>query len=189
MLGDEKRGRVLNTLSKSGQSGFTLVELLIGVAVLAILITFAMPNLRTWTVNIQIRNAAESAQNGLQRARGEAVARNTNVEFAFLGDNTSTAWEVRLPGAVDPIDSRTSKEGSVAVSRTITPVGATTVTFNNFGLLTANSDASATITMVEFDAVELDPNLSRELDVVIAAPNGNVRMCDPHAHPDSLTKC
>ena len=190
MLDAEERGRVLSDLSQIRQAGFTLVELLIGIAVLAILITVAMPNFRSWTLNSQIRNAAESFRNGLQRARGEAVSRNTNVELAILGGDTSTAWEVRLPGSA-VIDSRASSEGSRLVKRTVTPAGATTVTFSNLGRLTANSGAAAAFTLVEFD---LDPailevRLSRELRVMVVGPAGSVRMCDPNAAPGSLSVC
>lgn len=189
----------MNVFSKIRQSGFTLVELLIGVVMLAILVTFAMPNFRTWTLNSQIRNAAESIQNGLQRARGEAVARNTNVEFALLGNDAScfdavtlisstcSSWEVRLPGSA-VIDSRSSSEGSKLVRRTVTPAGATTVTFNSLGLLTGNSGAAAAITMVELDSTELASSVSRELDIMIT-PIGSVRMCDPHAPAHSMGAC
>ncbi len=180
---------MLSDLSQIRQAGFTLVELLIGIAVLGILISIAMPNFRSWTLNSQIRNAAESFQNGLQRARGEAVSRNTNVELAILGGDTSTAWEVRLPGSA-VIDSRGSSEGSRSVKRTVTPAGATTVTFSNLGRLATVSGVVA-ISMVEFDLdpAILETRLSRELRVMVVGPAGNVRMCDPNADPDSLSAC
>lgn len=177
----------MSAYSRARRSGFTLVELLIGVAVLSILLTIAVPNFRTWTVNSQIRNAAESVQNGLQRARAEAVARNANVEFSFVGDSASTSWEVRLPdGTV--IDARPGSEGSKAVKRKVAPLGAKTLTYNNFGLPTANSGAAAAFTLVELDSTELDPDLSRELNIVIV-PGGSVRMCDAHAQADSPSAC
>lgn len=66
-------------------SGFTLIELLIGIAVLAIVITAGMPGFRQWIQNTHIRNASESVLNGMQRARAEAVSRNTNVAFTLGG--------------------------------------------------------------------------------------------------------
>ena len=66
-----------------------MIEMMIGVALLGILFGLAAPNFKAWLMNSRIRNAAESIQNGLQRARAEAVAQNTNVEFVLVGTNSS----------------------------------------------------------------------------------------------------
>lgn len=81
---------MLNARLKSQHLGFTLVELMIGITILAILLGLAVPSFGTWFQNIQIRNAAESITNGLQRARAEAVARNTTVRFQFTTNLSST---------------------------------------------------------------------------------------------------
>lgn len=185
MLDHEKRGCVLNAFIKPGRLGFTLIELLIGIVIMGILLSLAMPNFKTWLQNTQIRNAAESIQNGLQRARAEAVGRNTNVEFVL---GTGSSWVVKLAGGAD-IESRPSSEGSKDVAVTVTPAGATTVTFNNFGgVLAANADASAPFTQVELDSSVLAAADSLELRVTIGL-GGNVRMCDPNAPVGSPRAC
>lgn len=190
----------MSTFPKIKQLGFTLIELMIGVTVLAILLSVAIPNFQNWILNSQIRNAAESIQNGLQRARGEAVARNANVEFSLLDtdatcfdavtliSSTCSSWVVKLPGSA-VIDSRLSSEGSIKVKRTVTPAGATTATFNNFGILATNSGAAATLTQIQLDSTQLAPAVNRSLLVKITAPGGNVRMCDPNAPSSSLSAC
>lgn len=163
---------MLNASLKSRHLGFTLVELMIGITILAILLGLAAPSFQTWLTNIQIRNAAESIANGLQRARAEAVTGNTNVAFA-LGVDSS--WTVSVVTTATVIESRASTEGSRSVTRTVFPVGATTVTFNNFGLVVANADASASLTQVDLAA----PGGSQNLRVTIGV-GGNTRMCDPN---------
>jgi len=175
----------LNTRLKSGSSGFSLIELLIGIAIMAILAGLAMPSFQAWLQNTQIRNAAESIQNGLQRARAEAVGRNTNVEFV-LGAGSS--WVVQLPDGTN-IESRPSNEGSRDVTVAVTPLGATTVTFNNFGgVLANNADASVPFTQVDLDSSVLAAAESQELRVTIGL-GGNVRMCDPNASAPSPRAC
>lgn len=174
---DREQGRfVLSAFPKSRHLGFSLVELMIGVAILAILAGLALPSFQTMLQNSQIRNAAESVTNGLQRARAEAVARNTKVAFAL---GTDSSWTVSVVTPASVIESRDRKEGSKNVTRTalavdlITP--ATTITFNNFGGIVANADASATLARVDLAAVGGNQNLRVTIGV-----GGNARMCDPN---------
>jgi len=179
----------LNTRLKHGSSGFSLIELMIGIAIMAILAGLAMPSFQAWLQNTQIRNAAESVQNGLQRARAEAVGRNTNVEFV-LGAGSS--WVVQLPDGTN-IESRPSSEGSKDVTVMVFPIAVpplTTVTFNNFGgvVQPINADGTAPFTQVDFDSSMLAAAESQELRATIGL-GGNVRMCDPNAPIGSPRAC
>ncbi|MEO6117584.1 MAG: GspH/FimT family pseudopilin [Methylotenera sp.] len=168
---------MLTAVSKNNSLGFSLVELMIGVAILAIIASIALPNFQAMLQNSQIRNAAESVANGLQKARAEAVSRNTNVTFILGADaiGTYSAWTVNVVNPASTIDSRSSNEGSNKVTRTVLPANATTITFNNFGGVVVNADASASLNQVNFSAVGGD----RSLRVTIGA-GGNTRMCDPN---------
>ncbi len=62
-------------------SGLSLIELMVGLAILAFLLFLAMPNFSAWMRNAKIRTAANSVINGLNMARAEAVRRNVPVRF------------------------------------------------------------------------------------------------------------
>lgn len=162
----------MNTLPKAKPLGFSLIELMIGITIMAILLGVAMPSFQTWLRNTQIRNAAEAITNGLQRARAEAVSRNTNVTFALGADSS---WTISVVTPATAIESRPSTEGSQNVTRTVLPAGATTITFNNFGGVVANADGSASLTQVDLAAVGGNQNLRVTIGV-----GGNARMCDPN---------
>jgi len=68
----------------SMQRGFTLVELMIGIAIVGLSLVMAAPSFSSWIQSTQIRTAAEAVQNGLQLARGEAVRRNTQISFQLV---------------------------------------------------------------------------------------------------------
>lgn len=160
------------TTFKKPSFGFSLVELMVGIAVLAILLSIAVPSFRAMIVNSQVRNASESIANGLQKARAEAVARNTNVSFV-LGANaagTYTSWTVNQVSDGTVIESRDSSEGSSNVTRTVAPANATTVTFNSLGRVID----VAPLTQVNLTATDSTKSLSVTIGV-----GGNVRMCDP----------
>ena len=67
-------------MKRSGR-GFSLVELLITLAIMGILLALAAPSYQLWISNTRIRTTAESIQNGLQLARAEAVRRNDQIRF------------------------------------------------------------------------------------------------------------
>jgi type IV fimbrial biogenesis protein FimT len=172
-------------------AGFTLIELLTALAVLGVLVSLGLPSFLQMLRNAEIRAAAESVSNGLQRARAEAVSRNTKVQFVL---GTGTAWTVDYvtkPVPTDPpIDSRESNEGSqnTTVSSSLAADGvtaATTITFNQLGqALPVNADASLPLAQVNFVAT----GASQGLRVTIGA-GGSARVCDPNFVPPHLRAC
>lgn len=170
----------------SAQRGVTLAEMLIGIAILGILMAVGLPSYQGWIQNTQIRTAAESVLNGLQLARHEAVRRNLNVQLV-LGAQSS--WTISVPSTAEQIQARTYGAGSKNVTVTPTPGAATTITFSALGRVTANADASAAITQLDFDVPTsiLSAAESRDLRIVIGA-GGNVRMCDPNVTDVSDTR-
>lgn len=168
--------------------GFSLVELMIGVAVLAIVMSIAFPSFNAMLKNSQIRNAAESIQNGIQMARAEAVKRNIPVQFDLRG--TNSAWTICVqpsPAASCPatdntttIQSRAVDEGSSS-NITIATTDAAPFVFNSFGAMSSPVPASNGLVgvTVDLNTSTLSAAESRELRVNIGA-GGNIRMCDPN---------
>lgn len=167
------------------ERGVTLVEIAIGLAIVALTLAIGTPMMADWLQNLQIRNAAEAIQNGLQLARGEAVRRNTNVEFILSSPGTAggTGWTVRTVGTGTVLQSKPDGEGSAKAVLSVTPGGANTVTFNGFGRMPTtppnNDDGSAFMTQIDVDSSVLAAADSRELRVLIGS-GGQIRMCDPN---------
>jgi type IV fimbrial biogenesis protein FimT len=184
---------VLNAKAKSRLRGFTLIEMMIAIVVMAILTAVAMPYFRAMLLNAQIRNAAESINNGLQRARAEAVIRGTpgGVTFSLRPAvaNDATSWDViENTAPVNPIETRLSKEGSRDVIRTVFPAGAALVTFDSTGRTMANPDGSATLSTVNLTLPTTLLSASQDLNVTVNF-DGLVRMCDPHVPAPSPRAC
>jgi type IV fimbrial biogenesis protein FimT len=185
----------LKTHTKSGLSGFSLVEMMIGLVIVGVLVGIAMPPFRALLINTEIRNAAESIQNGLQRARAEAITRGTTLGVTFAlsppvpGDATSWIVSVNdLP--VKVIDSRLSSEGSRDVTRFTFPAAAALVTFDSTGRPMANPDGSATLSSISLNVPPsvLSPAEAQNLDVKINF-DGQIRMCDPNVFSPNPRAC
>ena len=188
---------MLSPYAKLKQFGFSLVEMMVAILIIGILAAVAVPNFRTWMINSQIRNAAESISNGLQRARAEAVARNTNVAFSLsMASPQDSSWYVYMVTPASGIDSRLSNEGSNNVSLTVTPTGSTTVTFNNYGnALWTNPGSSvpatgAAVPSAPFTKVDVNAaGGTKNLRVEIVLPSNVIKMCDPAAASTSPSSC
>ena len=174
--------------------GFTLVELLVVVAVIGLVMLLALPNVSTWLQNTQIRNAAEATVSGLQIARTDALRRNRQVRFSFVdtldaGCSLSAAgssWVVSLADptgkcdvdasdTVDPftVQKHSGQDGSP--NATINS-SADTVTFGGLGA--ALAAVQITVANPAGGACQTAAGPMRCLQVNVSA-SGSVRMCDP----------
>jgi len=194
MLAHEKGRFVLNASRKS--FGFKMVELMIAITIIAIATTLGIHSFRVWIQNTQIRNAAESVQNGMQKAKAEAVVRNTNVAFVLTGvtPGWASSWQVIQVNTAELIDSRSGSEGSKNVTAkgyastdAAVTTASTTITFSSLGTVVANAPASPTLRRVELDSTVLAAADSHNLRVTVGTGvvGSNVRMCDPNLNAGS----
>lgn len=182
--------------------GFSLVELLVVVAVLGLVLMLGLPNIAIWLQNTQIRNSAEATMTGLQLARAEALRRNRNVRFSLVDTldsacNLTTSgrnWIVSLADpssncgenpsdTVDPfiVQKRSGLDGSPDV---VPAASDTSVNFNGLGSASSINPAIAGgVWQINFSnpaggACQAAAGPMRCLRVVVNS-SGSVRMCDP----------
>jgi prepilin-type N-terminal cleavage/methylation domain-containing protein len=75
------------------QRGFTLVEMLIVVAIVAIMAAVSLPSIGTYIRNYKIKGATSEVAGELQSARSKAVMTNTNRGVSFVAvDADSYRW-------------------------------------------------------------------------------------------------
>jgi type IV fimbrial biogenesis protein FimT len=81
----------------SGHGGFTLVELITAVAVLAVLVALAVPNFNDATLSARLNGFANNLVASAQVARSEAIKRNSTITLCASSDGATCAvsggWE------------------------------------------------------------------------------------------------
>jgi type IV fimbrial biogenesis protein FimT len=167
-------------MRRRAPQGFTIIEILIAISVLAVLIGLGVVSFGEWLQNQQIRAAGDAAQNGLQLARAEVIRRNLTVRFVLGPD---TGWTVSESASGATIQARSHEEGTRNAVAATQPDGATTVTFMPLGSVTTNLDASPALSQIDFSnasggACRSAGGPMRCLRVVVT-PGGSTRMCDP----------
>lgn len=194
------------------QRGMTLIELLIGLALVAMLILMAVPSFTTAAHNRQIRSAADAIQNGLTLARTEALRRNRTVKFEIAG---AGGWSV----GCDPVDAtvvdgeencpavlqtRNAGDGSAnavlanvqldaAGAEVGTPVFTGALRFTALGRMTPDTlpgghRAVFRVTNPNGGACQSAGGEMRCLNVMVTS-SGQVRMCDPAAAAGDPRAC
>ena len=153
-------------------TGVTLIELLIGMAIVAILVTMGLPSFTTWMQNRQLRSAAESIQTGLQLARGEAVKRNTFVGFTMAGPDSS--WSVDVMNPPQQVQSRSGAEGTPQAQIATTN---STIIFNGLGKTSLAAGAVIQVNNPTGGACKPGGDMNC-LNVTVSV-GGQVKMCDP----------
>jgi type IV fimbrial biogenesis protein FimT len=108
------------------QRGFTLVELMVTLAILGVAFSLALPSFNIWIQNTRIRTTAEAISAGLRLAKSEAVGRNRGVRFQ-LTDTLTSSCALSATGSnwvIDLIDASSDSVASncdKAISDTIAP--------------------------------------------------------------------
>jgi type IV fimbrial biogenesis protein FimT len=190
---------------RRGQRGFSLIELVIAITIVALLLLVAVPAMQTWVSDARVRTAAESFQNAVRLAQAEAVKRSrTAVVMLTDGEPkldatpaaNGTRWVVRL------LERKTSdseeeslfvRGGGEASSGEVTVGGdISLICFNAFGQQTtiarADTGVDAACEASDDTAVSFARSGGRTLKVLVSL-GGKVRLCDAQktfsdSHPD-----
>jgi type IV fimbrial biogenesis protein FimT len=164
--------------------GFTLIELMIALAIFGFLIMLAGPQLGKFMANSQIRNAAEAMLNGVQQAQSTAIRGNTLARLVVDKTTGTGGWQVlqtidgvEPAGLPNPIQIYKLHDGAPKTNVTSIPGDATQITFDGLGRIVPNVDASPTLACLKVT----DPSGSRNLNVAISNTGTGIgtKMCDP----------
>ncbi|MDB5872866.1 MAG: type 4 pilin N-terminal cleavage/methylation protein [Ramlibacter sp.] len=188
-------------LGSARQRGFNMIEVAVTMAILGVLMAAVLPSVSEYIRNTHVRSIAESAQNGLQRARAEALRRNKVVTFWLVSPSTaapldnscavssaSASWVISLD---DPTGKCDIAPSLTVAPRTVEAYGAGQGA-NGITIAGLASDGTTAASSVSFNgygqALQTGQPLSR-IDVshsntgarrlrIQISTSGGVRMCD-----------
>ena len=95
---------------KPGNAGFSVMEIMVALAIGGILTAMAVPNFNDMREGYRLRAATYDVFTALQRARSEAVKKNNNYRFSLVDDSTySVHDDTDNDGVVDAGETVTQK--------------------------------------------------------------------------------
>ena len=105
-------------------AGFTLIELMVTIVVVAIFASLAAPSFRQMIATQRVRSAASAITESLWLARSEAIKRNTDVSFSF--SNVADGWQVMAGGTAIHAQDALPAVSSTDAAYTFNPYGRVT---------------------------------------------------------------
>lgn len=123
-------------------AGFTMTELLVAIAITAILAAIAVPAFSQLTASQRAKTVSAELFQSLLKTRSEAIKRNANVTVSFVSGGWVNGWQVLDPAnAANILDSRGAASG-------VTISGPSGVTYRPSGRVQGTSAPSFLVTAV-----------------------------------------
>jgi prepilin-type N-terminal cleavage/methylation domain-containing protein len=182
-MGVPRPNRVDRPLGKNPrEGGFTLIEIMIVVAIIGVVSAIAVPSYVQWNARYQLRQATSELQTNLLLARMSARNRNTPVTATFIKAADGT-YSYNFGGGLAPTDlPRSVTGGSMILVTGLGPPPATIVTdfassgsgtlgtimFSQQGVRIAGGVGTQTVTLQSAQGVTYS---------VAVAPSGKVNWC------------
>jgi type IV fimbrial biogenesis protein FimT len=182
------------------ERGFSMIELMVGLAVFGVLLAVGLPSLQAYSMNNRLLTTAQSFVSGIQTARTEAIRRNTPVQFLMTDStvvtdpnnatpsSTGKNWIVFVPnptGVPEVVDSKAAEGAAATVAVSMVDAASSAVssiTFNSFGGSSLGSVATLSVTPVDASTCN---SASSHSDIrcvnVVVTPGGRSQLCDPAA--------
>lgn len=193
------------TTPLSLQRGITMMEVMVTVAIIAIMMAVGAPTLARWMQNNQIKTSAQNVLNGLQLARGEAVRRNARVQFTLTDKAGTTGWSVGCLTVTATCEANI-QIGSATDGGETVRLGASTATLTGADYTTpikagSGMTGAASVTFTAFGQADPTTNNITRIDVtsatdasarrlVIRIPDGgSPLLCDPGLPAGNSQSC
>lgn len=182
------------------ENGFTLVELMVTLAVLAIIATLAVPSMTSSFDKQRVIEAAEDLYNNIQQARSESITRFVPTYINFSDGNATAGWQSgtswqygisQTPGCDPTITVNTNASACYLIIDNgdgVTNAAADHVLFrytnSNYSDVTITSVTDMSITFLpqrgtaDASTITLKSADGRQMQVVVSAL-GQVSICSP----------
>ena len=139
------------TLLRRAQIGFTIIELMTVMVVVAILATIGAPSLRDMMIRARVRTVSSDVYASLVFTRSEAIKRNTTVTLApVVANDWTSGWTVKT-GPVGSVITLETKDAPASV----TWAAPASIVFTGNGRTAGAANVVFTVRSTEYPSVPM----------------------------------
>lgn len=168
------QGRIRGGANRSPSRGFTLVEVMVVIAIVGILASIAVPGFRDMIAGQKVRGVANDLYAALLYARSEAMKRNGQVSVVRPAGGWADGWTVQFTSGTLTLQSQTVDSVSVTVTG---PAAASVIYGGNGRPLAASAGASFRVYATGIAARCITLNLSGMPDVKVDTDGNPANGC------------
>ena len=127
-------------------SGFTLIELMVTIAVLAIIVSIAAPSMSTQLANQRVKSTSSIIESALKEAKAESIIRRQNIDVIYNSASNPKTIVLQSSSGVELFTYNINDQNTVAITTMSTPpIALTTVTFQPNKLIAGDDEISYSI--------------------------------------------
>lgn len=155
------------TTSKSREAGFTLIELMVTMAIAAVLLMVAVPSLNTYRRNAELTSITNTLVASINTARGEALKRGLSAMVVPI--NNGSVWTA---GWVVFVDTDSSRDYDATKDTLVFTQSATA----SYIAIDPRNAANASASQIRFDASGYPrgpSNMAGNSTVVVSRTDGS----------------
>jgi len=169
----------------SGQQGFTLIEMMIVIAIIAIVMSLAVPSFNEFFEKNRLKRAAEETYGLVTKARAEGVIRDTRMYVSVDTDEWCLGYATAI--GCDCTETVLTEADACAVSIAGTPVRQV-VSGSNFTGVTMTAGSNVSFNHIKGTAANGSVTLVADawsLKITVSTV-GRVRICAPSASKTTM---
>jgi prepilin-type N-terminal cleavage/methylation domain-containing protein len=108
--------------TKTRTRGFTLVELLVVIGIIAVMAAISLPNISGFIRSNRVRSAQDQVAGAIQKARSRAIALNSQWGVSFIIESPSVYW-VHVEDPQPPVAALPAQSGRQPLNSAAFPCG------------------------------------------------------------------
>jgi type IV fimbrial biogenesis protein FimT len=151
--------------------GFTLTEMVVALAIIAIMLTLAAPSYTDLIQQIRLANATTALHDAMNLARFEAIKRNSRVELVARKGSWKNGWDVMAGDQI--IFGHEALHEDIHVTSTFLNKSNPYIAYGGTGRTRTRNNANSAL------AGTIRLTLGKHARLIVVGFLGRVRVCDP----------
>lgn len=131
--------------NKCLEKGFTLIELMVTIAVLGIIVSIAAPSMSLQLANQSVNANAATVENALKEAKVESVTRRQKVEVKYIAAAGTTPASIQLKDSTSKVIANYPLPERSKVTVSLLPSAVTALEFQSNKRLAGGANVTYTL--------------------------------------------